>query len=41
MGNVDPSEVMLQGTPEGVRRAVRACVGKASRSPKGHIVASG
>jgi uroporphyrinogen decarboxylase len=41
MGNVDPSEVMLQCTPEGVRRAVRACVGKAWRSPKGYIVASG
>ncbi len=41
MGNVDPSEVMLQGTPEAVRKAVRTCVRKAGRSPKGYIVASG
>jgi uroporphyrinogen decarboxylase len=41
MGNVAPSEVMLQGTPDDVRTAVRACVGKAWRSPKGYVVASG
>jgi uroporphyrinogen decarboxylase len=41
MGNVAPSEVMLQGTPDDVRSAVRTCVGKAWRSPKGYIVASG
>jgi uroporphyrinogen decarboxylase len=41
MGNVRPSEVMLQGSPADVRRAVVACVGKAHDSPQGFIVASG
>ncbi|OPY66136.1 MAG: Uroporphyrinogen decarboxylase [Syntrophorhabdaceae bacterium PtaU1.Bin034] len=41
MGNVEPSEVMLQGTPDDVRKAVRACVRKAWQSPKGYVVASG
>lgn len=41
MGNVRPSEVMLQGTPEDVRRAVHACVGAAIGTPRGHVVASG
>lgn len=41
MGNVAPSEVMLQGTPQDVRTAVRECVRKAHDSPKGLIVASG
>lgn len=41
MGNVRPSEVMLQGTPEDVRRAVHACVVAALDSPRGHVVASG
>ncbi|HVJ06651.1 MAG TPA: uroporphyrinogen decarboxylase family protein [Candidatus Saccharimonadales bacterium] len=41
MGNVSPSEVMLQGTPHAVRSAVRECVGKAHDNPKGLIVASG
>ncbi len=41
MGNVDPSEIMLQGTPGQVRSAVRAAVRKAWQAPKGYIVASG
>jgi len=41
MGNVPPSEIMLQGTPEEVRTAVRDCVRKAHDNPKGLIVASG
>lgn len=41
MGNVRPSEVMLQGDPATVRTAVRHCVEKAHDSPKGLIVASG
>jgi uroporphyrinogen decarboxylase len=41
MGNVKPSETMLQGTPAEVRREVRECVTKAWDSPKGYIVASG
>ena len=41
MGNVRPSEVMLEGTVETVREATVACVKKAYNSPKGLIVASG
>lgn len=41
MGNVRPSEVMLQGTTGDVRAAVVACLRKAYDSPKGYIVASG
>jgi uroporphyrinogen decarboxylase len=41
MGNVSPSEIMLQGTPLQVRNAVRQCVWKAYDNPKGFIVASG
>lgn len=41
MGNVKPSEVMLQGTAADVRQAVRACVEEAGDSPRGLIVASG
>jgi uroporphyrinogen decarboxylase len=41
MGNVPPSEIMLQGTPAQVRAAVRSCVRKAYDNPKGLIVASG
>lgn len=41
MGNVPPSEVMLQGTVAGVRESVRRCVRKAHDNPKGFIVASG
>lgn len=41
MGNVHPSDIMLQGTPGDVRRAVFDCVAQAGGSPKGYIVASG
>ena len=41
MGNVRPTEVMLQGTPSDVRSAVRDCVRAAHDNPKGYIVASG
>ncbi len=41
MGNVHPTGIMLQGTPEDVKRAVRSCVAQAAHSPKGFIVASG
>ncbi|MBJ6727984.1 uroporphyrinogen decarboxylase family protein [Geomonas sp. Red875] len=41
MGNVHPSEVMLQGTPEKVREATLACLAAAGDTPKGFIVASG
>jgi uroporphyrinogen decarboxylase len=41
MGNVSPSEIMLQGTPAQVRDAVRQCVWKAHDNPKGFILASG
>lgn len=41
MGNVNPSQVMLQGTPEDVRQATIACVKKAYDNMKGYIVASG
>jgi uroporphyrinogen decarboxylase len=41
MGNVSPSEIMLQGTTAQVRAAVRACVRKAHDNPKGLVVASG
>jgi len=41
MGNVDPSNIMYQGTPEEVKSAVLSCLEKAYDSPKGYIVASG
>jgi uroporphyrinogen decarboxylase len=41
MGNVPPSEIMLQGTPSQVREAVRECVRKAHNNSKGLVVASG
>ncbi len=41
MGNIKPSEVMLQGTPQEVRGAVFGCVRKAYDNPRGYIVASG
>lgn len=41
MGNVKPSETMLQGNKQDVRRAVAECVLKAHDNPKGFIVASG
>lgn len=41
MGNVHPSDIMLQGSTEDVRRAVHSCVASAGHSPKGYIIASG
>ncbi|MBP2636190.1 MAG: hemE 4 [Firmicutes bacterium] len=41
MGNVKPSEIMLQGTPADVRLAVLSGVREAYDNPKGYIVASG
>ena len=41
MGNVRPSEVMLDGTTEDVKNAVAQCISQAADSPKGLIVASG
>lgn len=41
MGNVKPSEVMLQGTPEDVRKASIDCIKEAYDNPKGFILASG
>lgn len=41
MGNVKPSEIMLQGTPADVGAAVFDCVALAGDSPRGYIVASG
>jgi uroporphyrinogen decarboxylase len=41
MGNVRPSEVMLEGTAEDVKNAVIECVRQAADSPKGLVVASG
>jgi len=41
MGNVSPSEIMLQGTPKDVREAVHTCVRQAHNNPKGLVVASG
>lgn len=41
MGNVHPSEVMLQGTPEKVRAATLECIARGKDNPCGFIVASG
>jgi uroporphyrinogen decarboxylase len=41
MGNIRPSEVMLEGTEDIVRRATIECIKKAYDNPKGYIVASG
>lgn len=41
MGNVPPSEIMLQGSPSDVRQAVIDCMKKAYDNPQGYIVASG
>jgi uroporphyrinogen decarboxylase len=41
MGNVHPSDIMLQGTPDDVKQAVIDCVAQAGNSPMGYIVASG
>ncbi len=41
MGNVHPSAIMLQGTPQDIRREVCKCVIAAYDNPKGFVVASG
>ena len=41
MGNVKPSEIMLQGSTEDVREAVTECIREAYDNPRGLIVASG
>lgn len=41
VGNVDPVAIMMQATPEEVRRAVRECYKKAWDSPKGFTIHSG
>jgi len=41
MGNIKPSEVMLEGTVRDVKKAVFQCVRQAYDNPKGYIVASG
>jgi uroporphyrinogen decarboxylase len=41
MGNVSPSQIMLQGTVKDVRRATLECIKNTWDSPKGYIVASG
>lgn len=41
MGNVKPTETLLQGTPADVEREARACLEAAADSPRGFILASG
>ncbi len=41
LGNVDPVETLILGTPEDVDNAVKACIQKAYDSPCGYILASG
>ena len=41
MGNVHPSEIMLQGSPADVRAATLDCLAAGRGNPKGFIVASG
>jgi uroporphyrinogen decarboxylase len=41
MGNVHPSAIMLQGTPQDIRREVNKCVIAAYDNAKGFVVASG
>jgi uroporphyrinogen decarboxylase len=41
MGNVPPSEIMLEGTPAQVRESVFATVRAAADNPRGLVVASG
>ena len=41
IGNVDPIDIMMLGTPEDVRREVRACVEACADSPCGFIVSTG
>ena len=41
MGNVDPVEVMMLGTPEEVREAVRGCFAQAWDSPRKYMLSTG
>lgn len=41
MGNVTPTETLLNGTPDDVDREARACIAAAGDSPGGFILASG
>lgn len=41
LGNVDPVEVLMLGTPETVDESIKNCFRKAYDSPKGYILASG
>jgi len=41
MGNVKPSEIMLEGIVPEVKKAVFQCIRQAYDNPKGYIVASG
>ena len=41
MGNVHPTQVLLEGTPESVRRAALQCLEECKDSPHGFILASG
>lgn len=41
IGNVDPVEVILKGTRESIHKAVKECIEKAYKNPKGFILSSG
>lgn len=40
-GNVDPVEVVMNGTKEEIREAVHDCIARGLRSKKGYVLASG
>lgn len=40
-GNVDPVEIILNGTPEEIRRSVTECIDLGRRSEKGYTLATG
>lgn len=41
LGNVNPTEILYQGTPETVREAVRRCFLKAGNNPGGYTIGTG
>lgn len=41
VGNVDPVDIIMRGTPQEIDDAVRDCIMKGKGSPKGFILASG
>ncbi len=41
IGNVDPVNVMLNGTRESIHREVKKCIDKAYNNPKGFVLATG